>query len=98
MCLAIPVLVVEVLPNQRAMIDLSGVRKAISTALLDDVAVGDYVILHVGYAIGKLDPEEALRTLALFGELAQSEAAFDAASKAASEAASEAAAGEAIPS
>jgi len=70
MCLAIPVRVVEVLPNQQAIIDLSGVRKEISTALLDRVEVGDYVILHVGYAIGKLDTEEALRTLALFGELA----------------------------
>jgi hydrogenase expression/formation protein HypC len=70
MCLAIPVRVVEVLPDQRAIIDLSGVRKEISVALLDSVAVGDYVILHVGYALGKLDPEEALQTLALFGELA----------------------------
>lgn len=70
MCLAIPVKVVEVLPNQQAVIDLAGVRKEISTALLDTVQVGDYVILHVGYAIGKLDTDEALRTLALFGELA----------------------------
>jgi hydrogenase expression/formation protein HypC len=70
MCLAIPVQVIEVLPNQQAIIDLAGVRKEISTALLDTVQVGDYVILHVGYAIGKLDTEEALRTLALFGELA----------------------------
>jgi hydrogenase expression/formation protein HypC len=70
MCLAIPVLVIEVLANQQAIIDLSGVRKEISTALLDTVAVGDYVILHVGFAIGKLDPEEALRTLALFDEIA----------------------------
>lgn len=69
MCLAIPVRVVEVLTNQQAVIDLSGVRKKISTALLDAVQVGDYVILHVGYAIGKLDTDEALRTLALFGEL-----------------------------
>jgi len=68
--LAIPVQVIEVLPNQQAIIDLAGVRKEISTALLDTVQVGDYVILHVGYAIGKLDTEEALRTLALFGELA----------------------------
>ena len=73
MCLAIPVKVVEVLPNQQAVIDLSGVRKVISTALLDTVQVGDYVILHVGYAIGKLDTDEALRTLALFGELAMIE-------------------------
>lgn len=73
MCLAIPVRVVQVLPDQQALIDLGGVRKEISTALLDEVSVGDYVILHVGYAIGKLDPEEAMRTLALFGELAAAE-------------------------
>jgi hydrogenase expression/formation protein HypC len=75
MCLAIPVRVVEVLPNQQAVIDLSGVRKDISTALLDTVQVGDYVILHVGYAIGKLDTDEALRTLELFGELVMIDAA-----------------------
>ncbi|WP_050463426.1 HypC/HybG/HupF family hydrogenase formation chaperone [Herbaspirillum autotrophicum] len=73
MCLAIPVEIVEILPEQQAIIDLGGVRKQISTALLDAVAVGDYVILHVGYAIGKLDPEEARRTLAMFGELAVTE-------------------------
>ena len=77
MCLAIPVLVVEILPDQRAMIDLSGMRKEISTALLDNVSVGDYVILHVGYAIGKLDTEEALRTLALFGELSELNTGMD---------------------
>ena len=69
MCLAIPVQIVEVLAGQQAVIELSGIRKEISIALLDDVQVGDYVILHVGYAIGKLDTEEALRTLELFGEL-----------------------------
>ena len=69
MCLAIPVQIVEVLADQQAVIELSGIRKEISTALLDDVQVGDYVILHVGYAIGKLDTDEALRTLELFGEL-----------------------------
>ena len=74
MCLAIPVLVIEVLANQQAIIDLSGVRKEISTALLDTVAVGDYVILHVGFAIGKLDQGEALRTLALFDEIAAMQA------------------------
>ena len=73
MCLAIPVRIVEVLPGQQAVIELSGIRKEISTALLDDVQVGDYVILHVGYAIGKLDTEEALRTLELFGELSASQ-------------------------
>lgn len=61
---------VDVLPDQQAIIDVGGVRKQISTALIDSVAVGDYVILHVGYAIGKLDEEEARRTLAMFGEAA----------------------------
>lgn len=72
MCLALPVKVVEVgagTAGAWAIVDLGGVRKEISLALLDDVQVGDYVILHVGYALSKLDPEEAERTLALFSEM-----------------------------
>ena len=68
MCLAIPVKVVEVGADDTAIVDLGGVRKEISLALLADVQVGDYVILHVGYALSKLDPEEAEKTLALFAE------------------------------
>jgi hydrogenase expression/formation protein HypC len=74
MCLALPVLVVEVRSNaagEWAIVDLGGVKKEISLALLDDVHVGDYVILHVGYALSKLDPEEAARTLAMFAELGE---------------------------
>ena len=73
MCLAIPARVVELLPGQRAVVDLSGVRKQVSIALVDDAQLGDYVIVHVGYAIGKIDPEEAERTLALFAELASAQ-------------------------
>ena len=69
MCLAIPVRVVKVGAGDTAIVDLGGVQKEISIALLDDVAVGDYVILHVGYALSKLDPEEAEKTLALFAEM-----------------------------
>ena len=69
MCLALPVKVVEVGPGDSAVVDLGGVRKEISLALLDGVQVGDYVILHVGYALSKLDPQEAEKTLALFAEL-----------------------------
>lgn len=69
MCLALPVKVINVGANDMAMVDLGGVTKEISIALLDDVKVGDYVILHVGYALSKLDPEEAAKTLALFAEL-----------------------------
>ena len=66
MCLAIPARVVALTGPDSARIDLSGVQKEISIALVDDVAVGDYVIVHVGYALTKLDPEEAQRTLETF--------------------------------
>jgi hydrogenase expression/formation protein HypC len=69
MCLAIPVQVVELRGQDTALVDLDGIRKEISLALVDGVQVGDYVILHVGYALSRLDPEEATRTLALFAEL-----------------------------
>ncbi len=75
MCLALPARVVELLPNQRAMVDLGGVRKEVSIDLVDDAQVDDYVIIHVGYAIGKIDPEEAARTLALFAELSDAQTA-----------------------
>lgn len=68
MCLAIPTRVVELLPDNHALVDLGGVRKAISLELVDEVAVGDYVIVHVGYALAKLDAEEAEQTLALMAE------------------------------
>lgn len=68
MCLAIPARVVERLAGDDCIVDLGGVRKQISLALVDDVAVGDYVIVHVGYALSRLDAEEAARTLALFAE------------------------------
>jgi hydrogenase expression/formation protein HypC len=47
------------------------VRKEISLALVDGVALGDYVIVHVGYALNRLDPEEAEKTLQLFAELGE---------------------------
>ena len=71
MCLAIPVKVVELRDGDQATVDVGGVRKVISLALVDGIAVGDFVILHVGFAIQKLDPEEAEKTLALFAELGE---------------------------
>jgi hydrogenase expression/formation protein HypC len=66
MCLALPVQVIELGEDQTAVVDLGGVRKEISLALVDDITVGDYVILHVGYALARLDADEAQRTLATF--------------------------------
>ena len=69
MCLAIPACVEQLLAGDSAIVNLGGVKKEISLALVDDIAVGDYVILHAGYALQKLDVEEAARTLELFAEL-----------------------------
>ena len=66
MCLAIPARVVALPEPETALIDVGGVRKRVSLALVDGVAPGDYVIVHVGYALTRLDPKEAERTLALF--------------------------------
>ncbi len=79
MCLALPARVVELLPQDTALVELGGVRKPVSIALVPEARVGDYVIVHVGHAIGLLDPEEAERTLALFAELDAHRAATDAA-------------------
>ena len=68
MCLAIPARVV-VLNGLEATVDLGGVRKTISIALVPEAQLEDYVIVHVGHAIGLIDPEEARLTLALFAEL-----------------------------
>jgi hydrogenase expression/formation protein HypC len=71
MCLAVPVRVSELLPEQMAKVSLDGVSKTISIALVDDVSVGDYVILHVGFALSKIDAEEAERTLAMIRDFAE---------------------------
>lgn len=65
MCLAIPARVVELHGSDAATVSLGGVRTRVSLALLDGVAIGDYVIVHTGFALSRLDPEEAERTLAL---------------------------------
>ena len=68
MCLAIPARVVALLDDENCTVDLGGVKKTVSLALVEDVVVGDYVIVHVGYALSRLDPQEAARTLARFAE------------------------------
>jgi len=71
MCLALPARIVERLGDEQAVVDLGGVRKQISVALVPEAQVGDYVIVHVGHALGLLDEAEALATLALFAELSR---------------------------
>jgi hydrogenase expression/formation protein HypC len=83
MCLALPCRIVELLPDEQAIIDVSGMRKEISLALVEGVAVGDYVIVHVGYALTRLDADEADKTLALFAELGDAALAENAPTEAA---------------
>ncbi len=71
MCLAIPAKVVQKLDNDRAVVEVGGVRSDISLMLVDDVEPGDYVIVHVGFAITRLDVGEAEKSLALFAEIAR---------------------------
>ena len=74
MCLALPARVVALKEAELAIVDLGGIRKEISIALTPEAVVGDYVIVHVGHAIGMIDPEEAAQTLALFAEMAAADA------------------------
>ena len=69
MCLAIPVRVVSI-DGDEAETDIAGVRRRISVALTPEVTVGDYVLLHTGYAIGIVDEAEAKETLRLLEEIA----------------------------
>jgi hydrogenase expression/formation protein HypC len=67
MCLAIPGRVMEIVdePNALAKVDVAGVQRTVNVGLLDDAAVGDWVLIHVGFAISRVDEEEAEATLAL---------------------------------
>ncbi len=70
MCLAVPAKVLELRDDNMALVDISGTQREISLMVLDgDAAPGDYVLIHVGYAIEKIDEEEAQRTLTMFEEL-----------------------------
>ena len=68
MCLGIPVRVVEV-TGATAVVETGGARREVSLMLLDGVKAGDWVILHAGFAIERMDTEEAEKTLALLREL-----------------------------
>lgn len=69
MCLALPAQITHILDDDRAIINLGGITKEISIALLEKVDEGDYVIIHVGYALTRLDEQEAQKTLSLFAQM-----------------------------
>lgn len=68
MCLAVPARVMAI-NGEEAILDYGGVKRNANIGMLSDVKVGDYVLVHVGYAISKMDEEEALETLKLWDEM-----------------------------
>ena len=76
MCLAVPALV-QSIDGDYAQVDFGGASKKVCVTLLPELEVGEYVIIHTGYAIEKMKPEEAKKTLALFEEMAQMVAEMD---------------------
>jgi hydrogenase expression/formation protein HypC len=70
MCHAIPAQVVSIdSESDMAKVSLDGVLKDVSVTLVDDIQIGDYVLVHVGFALNKISPEEAEKTLELFAQL-----------------------------
>ncbi|MBL7213288.1 MAG: HypC/HybG/HupF family hydrogenase formation chaperone [Desulfobacteraceae bacterium] len=69
MCLAIPAKVVEIEDNM-GTIDMEGTRREVSLLLLEDAKIGDYVIVHAGFAIHKIDEKEAMESIKLLREMA----------------------------
>ena len=67
MCLAIPMKIVKI-NNSSAVVESDGIYREINLGLLEDVNIGDYVIVHAGFAIQKLDEEAARETLSLLNE------------------------------
>lgn len=74
MCLAIPTQIVAIDEQQMATVALGGVERRISLVMTPEAQVGDYVLVHTGYAISLLDPEEAQASLEVFAELAEIQA------------------------
>jgi len=71
MCLGIPAQVVEVDESKEGKVDYLGTKVKTNFALLEDIKVGDWVIVHAGFAISKLEEDEAQETLAMLREIAQ---------------------------
>jgi hydrogenase expression/formation protein HypC len=75
MCLAIPGKIVELVDSENhiAKVDVGGVKRNVNIGMLDNVAVGDYVLIHVGFAMSKVDEKEAEETLRLLQDLGSCE-------------------------
>ena len=71
MCLAVPVRIVEIKADDVGLFEIDGALNEVNLLLIEDVREGDYVLVHAGFAIEKLDEQDALKTLAMFDEIAR---------------------------
>jgi len=71
MCLAVPMEIKEIYANDKGVGEADGINREVNLCLLEDPQKGDYVIVHAGFAIEKLDEKEALERIALFESLAE---------------------------
>lgn len=69
MCLAVPGKITAILNEKAAMVEFMGIKKKVATDILEEVKIGEYVIVHAGFAINKLDKKEALETIEALKEL-----------------------------
>lgn len=79
MCLAIPGKIVEIVDAENfiAKVEIGGVRRGVNIGMLDDVVIGDYVLVHVGFAMSKIDEKQAEETLRLLQELGSYQEEFE---------------------
>lgn len=78
MCLAVPTQIKSIDENEMAVVELGGVEREISLVMTPEAEVGDYVLVHTGYAINTMSDEEAQASLAAFAELAEIQAEMEA--------------------
>ncbi|MCS7230909.1 MAG: HypC/HybG/HupF family hydrogenase formation chaperone [Elusimicrobiota bacterium] len=69
MCVAFPMKVIELIDNNYAICEYEGIRKKVRIDLLKDVNIGDYVLIHVGFAIQKINVEDAQKTIKVYKEI-----------------------------
>ena len=73
MCLGVPAKILELKADNLAIVESEGVIKEVSMALIENPQIGEYVIIHVGYALNKIDEDEAQRTFDLINEIGKFE-------------------------
>ncbi len=79
MCLAIPGKIVEIIDEENfiAKVEVGGVRRGVNIGMLDDIKIGDWVLVHVGFAMSKIDEREAAETLRTLQELGAYQEEFE---------------------